>query len=110
MTIIITPLIFSVELISNLIRPFTLGVRLFANMFSDEQIFGQITNLYPPLTQFLVPLPLTLLGIFVALVQTIVFTLLSMIYISEVTHAPHDHEHGGVHSEKTGEAIATAHV
>jgi len=110
MTIIITQLIFSVELISNLIRPFTLGVRLFANMFSDEQIFGQITNLYPPLTQFLVPLPLTLLGIFVALVQTIVFTLLSMIYISEVTHAPHDHEHGGVHSEKTGEAIATAHV
>lgn len=110
LTIIITPLIFSVEVISNLIRPFTLGIRLFANMFSDEQIFTQITNLYPPFTQFGVPLLLTLLGIFVAIVQTIVFTFLSMIYISEVTHAPHDHEHGGVHSEATGEAIATAHV
>ena len=107
---IVTILIFCIELISNTIRPFTLGVRLFANMFSDEQVFGQITNLYPPITQFLVPLPLTLLGVFVAFVQTLVFTLLSMIYISEVSHAPHDHQHGGVHSLETGEAIATAHV
>jgi F-type H+-transporting ATPase subunit a len=110
MTLIITPLIFSVEIISNLIRPFTLGVRLFANMFADEKIFSEITNLYPPVTQFLVPLLLTALGVFVAFVQTLVFTLLSMIYISEVTHAPHDHDHGGVHSPSTGEAIATAHV
>jgi F-type H+-transporting ATPase subunit a len=110
LTIIITPLIFSVELISNMIRPFTLGVRLFANMFADEKIFGEITNLYPPITQLILPLVLTLLGVFVAFVQTLVFTLLSMIYISEVTHAPHDHTHGGVHDEHTGEAIATAHV
>ena len=107
---LITPLIFSVEIISNMIRPFTLGVRLFANMFADEKIFSEITNLYPPVTQFLVPLLLTVLGVFVAFVQTLVFTLLSMIYISEVTHAPHDHDHGGVHDEHTGEAIATAHV
>ncbi len=96
MTLIITPLIFSVELISNMIRPFTLGVRLFANMFADEQIFSQITNLYPPFTQILVPLPLTLLAVFVAFVQTLVFTLLSMIYISEVSHPPHDN-HDYVH-------------
>src|SRR5947209_7900702 len=51
MTLIITPLIFSVEIISNMIRPFTLGVRLFANMFADEKIFSEITNLYPPVTQ-----------------------------------------------------------
>jgi F-type H+-transporting ATPase subunit a len=110
LTIIITPLIFSVELISNMIRPFTLGVRLFANMFADEKIFGEITNLYPPVTQLILPLLLTTLGVFVAFVQTLVFTLLSMIYISEVTHAPHDHTHGGVHDEHTGEAVATAHV
>ena len=46
----------------------------------------------------------------VAFVQTLVFTLLSMIYISEVSHAPHEHVHGGEHSPKTGAAIATAHV
>ncbi len=92
MALIITPLIFVIELISNSIRPFTLGVRLFANMFSDEQVFVQITNLAPPFTQFGVPLILTLLGVFVAFVQAFVFTLLSMIYIGEVSHAPHDHD------------------
>lgn len=102
MTLIITPLIFSVELISNLIRPFTLGVRLFANMFADEKIFLEITNLYPPVTQILLPLLLTGLGTFVALVQTLVFTLLSMIYLSEVSHA-HDEHHGEEHHQ---EAVA----
>lgn len=106
----ITALIFFIEIISNGIRPFTLGVRLFANMFADEKIFLEITNLYPPFTQFLLPLALTALGVFVALVQTLVFTLLSMIYISEVSHPPHDHAHdehadAGAHAEP-----ATAHA
>lgn len=100
MALIITPLIFVIEVISSTIRPFTLGVRLFANMFSDEQVFSQITNLAPPFTHFVVPLILTLLGVFVAFVQAFVFTLLSMIYIGEVTHAPHEHE------EHTDEAVA----
>ncbi len=110
MTLIITPLIFSIELVSNLIRPFTLGIRLFANMFADEQVAEQISNLYPPFTQFFVPVALLPLAVFVALVQAFVFTLLSMIYLSEVSHAPHEHTNGGEHSPVTGEAIATAHV
>lgn len=106
--VVVTPLIFSVELISNLIRPFTLGIRLFANMFADEKIFAEITNLYPPITQIVIPLGLTLLGVFVAVVQTLVFTLLSMIYISEVSHAPHD-SHDYVHeTHETDPAVAPA--
>ncbi len=95
----ITILIFFIELISNSIRPFTLGVRLFANLFADEQVFLQITSLYPPFTHFLVPLAITLLGTFVAFVQAFVFTLLSMIYIGEVSHAHHD-EHGEEHHDE----------
>lgn len=108
MAIVITPLIFVIELISSSIRPFTLGVRLFANMFSDEQVFTQITGLAAPFTQFGIPLVLTLLGVFVAFVQAFVFTLLSMIYIGEVSHAPHEHheEHDDV---AHGEA-AVAHA
>ena len=108
MTFIITPLIFTVELISNMIRPFTLGVRLFANMFADEKIFMEITNLYPPITQFVLPLALTALGVFVAFVQTLVFTLLSMIYISEVSHEPHDEHHGEEHHEEVKAETAAA--
>ena len=106
MMIFITPLIFSVELISNMIRPFTLGVRLFANMFADEKIFLEITNLYPPVTQFVVPLLLTTLGVFVAFVQTLVFTLLSMIYLSEVSHPPHDEHHDEEHNAEPVAATA----
>ncbi|MEP7039178.1 MAG: F0F1 ATP synthase subunit A [Acidobacteriota bacterium] len=110
LAVLITPLIFGIEIVSNLIRPLTLGVRLFANMFADEQISSQISGLYAPFTQILLPIALMPLAVFVAFVQTLVFTLLSMIYISEVTHAPHEHVHGGEHSHITGEAITTAHV
>lgn len=98
MAIFITPLIFSIELISNLIRPLTLGVRLFANLYADEQIYFEISNLYPPYTQILLPVVLVAFAVFVAFVQTLVFTLLSMIYVSEVTHHDHD-DHGAEHGE-----------
>ena len=99
MAIFITPLIFSIELISNLIRPLTLGVRLFANFYADEQIFFEISNLYPPYTQILLPVGLLAFATFVAFVQTLVFTLLSMIYVSEVTHHDHDDDHGAEHGD-----------
>ncbi|HEY0657778.1 MAG TPA: F0F1 ATP synthase subunit A [Pyrinomonadaceae bacterium] len=105
----IAPLIFLIELFSNMIRPMTLGIRLFANMFADEQIALIISGLFPPFTQFLVPVVLLPLALFVALVQTLVFTLLSMIYISEVSHAPHEHNPNHEHehpAETSGEAVA----
>ncbi|MCC7307195.1 MAG: F0F1 ATP synthase subunit A [Acidobacteria bacterium] len=108
LALVITPLIFGIELISNSIRPFTLGVRLFANMFADEKIFLEITNLFPPITQIAVPLILTGLGVFVAFVQTLVFTLLSMIYISEVSHASHEEHHEDEHTEETHAEPAAA--
>lgn len=106
----IAPLIFSIELFSNLIRPMTLGIRLFANMFADEQIASIISGLFPPFTQVLVPVILLPLAVFIAFVQTLVFTLLSMIYLSEVSHPPHDHhdeEHNAHHVETDG---AVAHA
>ena len=95
----ITGLIFLIEIVSNSIRPMTLGIRLFANMFADEQVFLQITNLFPPFTHFLVPLIITGLGVFVAFVQAFVFTLLSMIYIGEVSHHDAHHEIDGHHAQ-----------
>lgn len=106
--IIITPLIFSIELISNMIRPFTLGIRLFANMFADEQISSQVAGLYEPFTQILLPIALMPLAVFVAFVQTLVFTLLSMIYLGEVTHAPHDHHEEHAEEAHGEAAVATA--
>jgi len=91
-------LIFPIEVISNLIRPFSLGIRLFGNIFADEQVSATVANIYPPWTNWVLPVLLMPLGVFVAFVQTFVFILLSQLYLSEVSHAPHEeHEkHGEV--------------
>src|SRR5258706_828284 len=97
----ITVLIFFIEIVSMSIRPMTLGVRLFANMFADEQLYAQISGLYPPYSHFVVQILILLpLGLFVAIVQTLVFTLLSMIYINLAL--PHD-DHGGEEHAAHGE-------
>src|SRR5919205_4361343 len=44
----IAPLIFPIELISNLIRPFSLGIRLFGNLFADEKVMETLASLAPP--------------------------------------------------------------
>src|ERR1041385_2160397 len=100
----ISPLIFVIELISNFIRPFTLGIRLFANIFSDEKVLDTISHLAPPYTYFAVPVLLMPLSLFVAFIQTFVFVLLSQLYISEVSHPPHDSHHA--HEEDGMETIA----
>ena len=86
----IAPLIFPIELISNLIRPFSLGIRLFGNLFADEKVLETVAGLAPPWT-WVAPIALMPLSVFVAFVQTFVFILLSQLYISEVSHAPHEH-------------------
>src|SRR5258706_9298229 len=92
----IAPLIFPIEIISNLIRPFSLGIRLFGNMFADDKVMETVSHLAPGKTYWLVPVVLMPLSVFVAFIQTFVFILLSQLYLSEVSHAPHDsHAHDG---------------
>jgi F-type H+-transporting ATPase subunit a len=95
----IAPLIFPIELVSNFIRPFSLGIRLFGNLFADEKVLETLAGLAPPVTWF-APILLMPLSVFVALIQTFVFILLSQLYISEVSHAPHHHEHSAHGTEE----------
>jgi F-type H+-transporting ATPase subunit a len=79
-------LIFPVEVISLCVRPITLAVRLMLNMAVDHLIL----SIFLGLVAVLVPLPVMLLGCLVILVQTLVFTLLTCIYISLATeHEAH---------------------
>lgn len=100
----LAPLLFLIELVSNLVRPFSLGIRLFGNLFADEQVVSNITNLFPPYTYWLVPVLLMPLGFFVAFIQTFIFVFLSIVYISEVSHAPHD-DHGQHQDEDEADQI-----
>jgi F-type H+-transporting ATPase subunit a len=99
----IAPLIFPIELISNFIRPFSLGIRLFGNLFADEKVVVTVSGLASPYT-WVAPLLLMPLSIFVALIQTFVFVLLSQLYLSEVSHGSHDeHEAHGEDVHPAGE-------
>jgi F-type H+-transporting ATPase subunit a len=104
-------LIFIVEILSNTVRPVTLGVRLFLNMFADHTI-GGIFNGLAPFTKWIFPLLLPIpLACFVAFVQMLVFVMLSMVYLSEtVPHEEHDHdEHGDGHASHAEHVAAHAH-
>jgi F-type H+-transporting ATPase subunit a len=82
----LAPLIFVIEVISTIVRPITLAVRLMVNMAVDHLI-GAI---FLGMIALLVPIPLMFLGIIVILVQTLVFCLLTSIYIGLATeHAEH---------------------
>src|SRR5882724_4771819 len=83
-------LIFPIELISNFIRPLSIGIRLFGNIFADGKVSSTVAGLYPSITHWVIPVFLMPLGVFVAFIQTFVFVLLSQLYLSEVSHGPHE--------------------
>ncbi|MCX5806599.1 MAG: F0F1 ATP synthase subunit A [Proteobacteria bacterium] len=82
----LAPLMIPVELIGHFARPLSLGLRLFGNILGDHLVTAIFFGLIP----LLVPLPVMLLGLFVAFVQTFVFMLLSMAYFSgAISHEEH---------------------
>ncbi len=76
-----------IETISIFIRPLSLTVRLYGNMFAGEQV----TNVFLGLTKLVIPVIFMALHIFVALVQSYVFMLLTVIYVAAAVEH-HDEE------------------
>jgi F-type H+-transporting ATPase subunit a len=83
----LAPLFLVIEIISNLARPLSLSIRLMANMFADHQVLSQVSGL----VQWVVPVAPMVLGSLVCVVQTLVFCILSTVYIAMAV-AHHDHE------------------
>ena len=74
----LAPLMIVIELISHLVRPVSLSLRLFMNITGDHMVLGVFTNL----THLIVPAIFVGLGIFVSFLQAFIFTVLSAIYIA----------------------------
>jgi F-type H+-transporting ATPase subunit a len=85
-------LIFPIEIISTCIRPVSLALRLYGNMYGDHMVLGTFSNLAP----VAVPVIFMLLGLLVSFIQAYVFIMLSMVYVSLAT-AHHDHGEGHAH-------------
>jgi F-type H+-transporting ATPase subunit a len=81
----LAPLMIPIELISHFVRPLSLSVRLYGNMFAGEQV----TGVFLKLTYLFIPIIFILLHLFVAVVQTYVFTLLTTIYVGQATSEEH---------------------
>jgi len=81
----LAPLIFVIEVISHLIRPFSLALRLKWNIAGDHIVLGAFEGI----SQYVLPVPFLALGSFVAFIQAFVFCLMTMVYISMST--AHDH-------------------
>lgn len=101
----IAPVVFLIELVSYLSRPFSLGIRLAANMTAGHTLIHVIAGFVFALGVFGV-LPVLFLvfmtgfELFVALLQAYVFTLLCCIYLGEALaehHHADDHHHAVAH-------------
>ena len=74
----LAPLMIPIEIISHLARPFSLTVRLFANIFAEELLVSVFFILVP----FLLPLPFMAYAIFGGILQAFIFIILTMVYLA----------------------------
>jgi F-type H+-transporting ATPase subunit a len=71
------PLMLPIELIGHLSRILSLSFRLFGNIMGEDLAIVILTLLVP----YLVPLPMMFLQVFTSFIQTLVFIMLTMMYI-----------------------------
>lgn len=87
--LLLAPLMVVIELISHLVRPLTLGLRLYGNIMADHTVVSVFVEMFDKFWFIPVPAIFYGMGIFVASMQAFVFTMLSMIYVSMAI--AHDH-------------------
>ncbi|MBI5816392.1 MAG: F0F1 ATP synthase subunit A [Nitrospinae bacterium] len=79
------PLMFPIEVISHLARPLTLAVRLFGNIRGEDLVILVLGFLIP----VFLPMPMIAFAVFTSVLQTLVFILLSMVYIAGALEEAH---------------------
>ena len=79
-----------VEMISIVFRPISLSLRLFGNVFGGESLLASMTGL----VSWIVPVPFYFLESLIGLVQALVFTILTAVYIGLIcNHSDGDRGH-----------------
>jgi F-type H+-transporting ATPase subunit a len=94
-----------VEIIGELARPLSLSLRLYGNIFGEDNVIEKLMGLggYIP-----VQMPMLALAIFTSFLQAFIFTSLATIYIA--TKVVHEHEEGHGEDEHEAESKAESKV
>ncbi len=92
----LAPLLFIIEIVGEVAKPFSLGMRLYGNIYGEDIINGLLTGLGAHL--FFVPLqvPVYFLQLFTSVIQAFIFAMLTCAYINTFTSHSHDDEHAHV--------------
>jgi len=81
--------------LSEFIRIVSFAFRLFGNIFAGEVVLIVMGYLFP----YMLPLPFYAFEVFVALMQAVIFAVLTLVFMSMATQA-----HGGGHDEQEAAA------
>ncbi|MGI6656588.1 MAG: F0F1 ATP synthase subunit A [Desulfobulbus sp.] len=82
---VLAPFMFLLETVSNFARLISLSMRLFGNILAKEVLLGVLFMLAGA---YFAPLPILCLGVLVAVIQAVVFVLLSMLYCAGAMEEP----------------------
>lgn len=87
---LLAPLMLPIEIISHIARPASLSLRLMGNMTGDHKVIAIFLGLAA--VPLIFPIPVLILGTVVCVVQTLVFCLLSLVYIAlAIEHSDEAH-------------------
>ena len=77
----ITPfaLMLPLNLIEQVVRPFSLALRLYGNVYGEEMVTEQLAGIFP----LILPIIMQVMSLLFCLIQAVVFTMLLSIYIEE---------------------------
>jgi len=81
----LSPLMLPIELISHLVRPVSLSVRLFGNMTGDHRVL----LIFSSLVAVGLPVPFLGLGTLVSFLQMFIFVVLSAVYFEDALEEAH---------------------
>jgi len=79
------PFLLPLNIIEEFVKPLSLSLRLYGNIFGEEMVVASLFALVP----LFLPLPMMILGVLFGLIQAFVFTMLAALYIATATAEHH---------------------
>ncbi len=91
-----------IEIFSEVAKMVSLSLRLFGNIFAGEVLLTVIASLLAGYGAYLVPLPFMGLELLVGFIQAVVFSMLTLVYLTMATAEIHVHGDEQHHQAKEG--------